>query len=39
MKILKMMLVVLIVLAVTGLSIFVFSEDKTTYENEAAVLV
>ena len=39
MKILKMMLVVLIVLTLTGMGICMFSKDKTTYENEAAVLV
>lgn len=39
MKMLKMMLVVLIILTVTGFSICMFSKDKTTYENEAAVLV
>lgn len=39
MKILKMMLVVLVVLAVAGLSVMAFSEDKTTYEKEAAVLI
>lgn len=39
MKILKMMLVLLIVLAVAGFSVLVLSENKTTYEKEAAVLI
>lgn len=39
MKILKMMLVLLIVLAVAGFSVLVLSEDKTTNEKEAAVLI
>ena len=40
MKILKIMFVVLIVLAVTGFSVFALTEDKTANEKEAtAVLI
>lgn len=39
MKILKMMLVLLIMLAVAGFSVLMLTEDKTTYKKEAAVLI
>lgn len=39
MKILKIMLVLLIVLAVAGFSVSVLTEDKTTYEKDVAVLI
>ena len=39
MKIFKMMFVLLIVLVVAGFSVLMLSENKTTNEKEAAVLI
>ena len=39
MKILRIMFVLLIVLAVTGFSIFALTEDKQTNNKEIAVLI
>ena len=38
-KILRIMFVLLIVLAVTGFSVFAFTEDKETNKKEIAVLI